>query len=131
MTLYDESGRVVERQRRGVRQDARPGGRSQLDDDGAWRDRAACLGMDAAVFYPHAIHGTGYGVAERHKGGAQTAKQLEALELQERPAKAICASCGVREECLAFAVETGQGDGIWGGMNARERERVRREGVGR
>lgn len=43
-----------------------------------------------------------------------------------RAAKVVCASCPVREECLAFAMDTVQTDGVWGGMDAGERRRLRR-----
>ena len=33
----------------------------------------------------------------------------------------------MREECLEFAITTGEKFGIWGGMSERERRRVRRE----
>ena len=36
-------------------------------------------------------------------------------------AKALCAACPVRAECLEFALETGQVHGIWGGLTAQER----------
>lgn len=42
-------------------------------------------------------------------------------------AKAVCAGCSVAVECLEFAVETNQQDGIWGGMTVNERRRVRRQ----
>jgi WhiB family redox-sensing transcriptional regulator len=37
-----------------------------------------------------------------------------------RDAKAICAGCEVRDECLRFALSL-PGPGIYGGMTARER----------
>lgn len=40
---------------------------------------------------------------------------------QEAEAKAVCARCPVREACLAYAVETRQPDGVWGGLNEQER----------
>lgn len=40
-------------------------------------------------------------------------------------AKAICAECPVRKECLEHAL-TNHVSGIWGGMTARERDRLRR-----
>ena len=43
-----------------------------------------------------------------------------------RDAKAICAGCLVRVECLQFAVDTGQWHGIWGGTSAEERRRLRK-----
>lgn len=68
----------------------------------AWQDYANCRGADADLFFP-----------ER---GAST-----------RKAKAICAECEVRQECLDYAIEIGEKFGIWGGMSERERRRVRRE----
>lgn len=44
-----------------------------------------------------------------------------------RRAKAICASCPVLDDCLAFAIETNQTDGIWGGHTSKERARLRRQ----
>ena len=70
--------------------------------DLSWQDGANCKGANADLFFP-----------ER---GAST-----------RTAKAICRECNVREECLEFAISTGEKFGIWGGMSERERRRVRRE----
>ena len=36
------------------------------------------------------------------------------------PAKAVCAQCCVRTECLAYAIEHRE-DGVWGGTTARTR----------
>ncbi len=69
--------------------------------DTAWRDEAACRGLDTDVFFP-----------------------LTDEEAEE--AKAICASCSVREECLEFALLTRQDDGVWGGLTEAERRRLRR-----
>jgi WhiB family transcriptional regulator, redox-sensing transcriptional regulator len=71
------------------------------DDDLRWQDQAGCLGIDPDLFFP-----------ER---GAST-----------REAKAICAACVVRVECLEYAIANGEKFGIWGGMSERERRRVRR-----
>lgn len=71
-------------------------------EDLAWQDRANCTGANADLFFP-----------ER---GAST-----------RTAKSICRACDVREECLEFAISTGEKFGIWGGMSERERRKVRRE----
>lgn len=44
------------------------------------------------------------------------------------PAKAVCARCLCRTECLAFALEQPSPfPGIWGGLSERERRRARRE----
>ena len=40
---------------------------------------------------------------------------------QVAEAKAICACCLVRRECLEFAVRTRQMHGIWGGLTEEER----------
>ncbi len=67
-----------------------------------WQDGANCTGANANLFFP-----------ER---GAST-----------RAAKSICRECRVREDCLEFAISTGEKFGIWGGMSERERRRVRKE----
>ncbi|MDX1450034.1 MAG: WhiB family transcriptional regulator [Acidimicrobiia bacterium] len=41
-------------------------------------------------------------------------------------AKAVCDGCPVRDECLVFAIETNQADGIWGGYTWKERAKIRR-----
>jgi WhiB family redox-sensing transcriptional regulator len=71
-------------------------------DELSWQDYANCRGADADLFFP-----------ER---GAST-----------RKAKAICAACEVKGDCLDFALLAGEKFGIWGGMSERERRRVRRE----
>ena len=43
-----------------------------------------------------------------------------------RPAKAVCAGCLVRQECLDLALEQSDKFGIWGGMSERERRRIRK-----
>lgn len=42
------------------------------------------------------------------------------------PAKAICAGCEVRQQCLAFALARGIAHGIWGGLSPKERRQVAR-----
>jgi len=66
-----------------------------------WMDEAACQGHDTSIFFP--------------TRGADTA-----------PAKAICATCTVRKECLGFALHNQIRSGIWGGMSERERRVERR-----
>ncbi len=69
-----------------------------------WRDLAACNGSDPELFFP---------VGDTDVERISTAKE-------------VCASCTVREECLAYSLETNQIDGIWGGHTATERRRIRR-----
>ncbi len=81
----------------------------------AWQLRAACKGPHAAVFFPPAH-------AERKE---------EKLGREQR-AKAICASCVVRRDCLDYAITIREPHGIWGGLNETERKQIleRRVGVG-
>ncbi len=39
-------------------------------------------------------------------------------------AKAVCAQCPVRMECLEWAIDTRQPHGVWGGLDEHERERL-------
>jgi WhiB family redox-sensing transcriptional regulator len=39
---------------------------------------------------------------------------------------AICATCPIREACLEYSLEWAE-DGIWGGLDARQRKVLRRE----
>ena len=74
---------------------------SRLITRGYWRSAAACRSADPELFFPISDSG----------------KSLE----QVAEAKAICAGCPVRNECLAFALRTGQVYGIWGGTTTHER----------
>src|ERR1700730_16353625 len=71
-----------------------------------WRSAAACLSADPDLFFP--ISNTG--PAER----------------QIARAKTICAGCGVRRECLEFALSHQQNYGVWGGTTAADPRRHRR-----
>ena len=44
-----------------------------------------------------------------------------------RPAKQICALCPVSEQCLQWALDHGERDGIYGGKTPNERKRLRKE----
>lgn len=68
-----------------------------------WRESAACLGEDPELFFPH-----------------------EKSEQQAREAKAVCASCEVKDACLATALRFGSLFGVWGGMTEVERDAVKR-----
>ena len=47
-------------------------------------------------------------------------------EIGERKAKAMCASCPVRTECLDYAISRPEKYGTWGGLNEDERASERR-----
>ncbi|MDQ6617914.1 MAG: WhiB family transcriptional regulator [Actinomycetota bacterium] len=68
----------------------------------AWRQHAACRGVDPDIFYP-----------------------ISEEEADE--AKAICASCTVCETCLEYALTNRERDGVWGGATERERRRMIRQ----
>jgi WhiB family redox-sensing transcriptional regulator len=71
-----------------------------------WRAAGACLTADPDLFFPVS-------------GGAPSARE-------EDQALRICARCAVRQQCLDFAVRTGEMHGIWGGTTPAERIRDRR-----
>lgn len=67
---------------------------------GLWLGRGACREVATAVFFPGR--------------GAST-----------KPAKAICRSCPVVEECREYALGIPQLTGIWGGLSEADRKRIR------
>lgn len=71
-----------------------------------WRDRALCLDEDPELFFPI---GT--------TGPATT---------QIDQAKIVCQRCPVMQDCLSWALETGQETGVWGGTSQDERRALRR-----
>lgn len=75
----------------------------------AWRARSACVDVDPELFFP---------VGE---SGALVDEQVAA-------AKAVCASCPVRAECLADAV-VGLAYGVAGGLTAEERRGLGAQGA--
>lgn len=73
-----------------------------------WWHSAACRDEDPELFFP---------VSNMGPGAQQTAR-----------AKAVCARCPVRAECLSYALENGLDHGIFGGLTEHERrDLVRRE----
>ena len=68
----------------------------------AWRQRAACRGVDPDIFYP-------------------------VSDEEAEAAKAICVQCTVREMCLEYALMNRERDGVWGGATERERRRIIRQ----
>jgi WhiB family redox-sensing transcriptional regulator len=71
-----------------------------------WIERASCLGEDPELFFPVGTTGP-------------------AIEQADR-AKAVCLRCDVRAECLAWALDTCQDAGVWGGVDEEERREIRR-----
>ncbi len=71
-----------------------------------WVHRAKCRDVDPELFFPVGTTGP-------------AAEQIEA-------AKAVCVTCSVRNECLEWALVTGQDAGVWGGTSEEERRSIRR-----
>ena len=72
------------------------------DPDPSWRRRAACRGLDPALFFPE----IGESAAE---------------------AKAVCAQCPVARQCLDFALANDETLGVWGATTPRARRLLRRD----
>ena len=64
-------------------------------------------------------------IGDRHQERPTESK--EEKHVREHRAKAICAICPVRIECLEYAVRTHESHGIWGGLNELERRLLIRE----
>ncbi|HLU54070.1 MAG TPA: WhiB family transcriptional regulator [Pseudonocardia sp.] len=77
-----------------------------MPDFDDWRLAAACRDHDPELFFPLSEVGPG-------------ARQVER-------AKAVCAGCPVRSECLDYALAAGLDHGIFGGMTETERRVLRR-----
>jgi WhiB family redox-sensing transcriptional regulator len=71
----------------------------------SWQDQAACRFADPALFH-----------------GPDEEDERSRIR-RERNAKAICAGCPVRAECLALADNRRDAHGIWGGLNEDERRK--------
>jgi WhiB family redox-sensing transcriptional regulator len=72
-----------------------------------WLAEAACVGEDPNLFF-----------ADQGKvfSGARTKAAIR-----------VCQSCPVVRKCLAWALETGDGFAVLGGMTPQQRTRYRRE----
>lgn len=72
-----------------------------------WRHSALCQDEDPELFFPIGSIGP-------------SLRQVEA-------AKAVCRRCSVTDDCLSWALDTGQDAGVWGGKSEEERRLMRRE----
>jgi WhiB family transcriptional regulator, redox-sensing transcriptional regulator len=68
-----------------------------------WQTAAACRGLSTDLFFSE--RGDNREIAH---------------------AKAVCAKCRVREDCLEFAIASGERLGIWGGLSPKQRQKIRR-----
>ena len=67
-----------------------------------WQTEALCAQVGGETFFPE-------------KGDSN------------RGAKAVCAACDVREQCLAYALDGHEEFGIWGGKTLRERRQIAKD----
>ena len=71
---------------------------------GSWMRDGLCAGAaDPEIFFP-----------PRGRGKADAAK-------------AVCAGCPVRRECLRYALKAPEEHGVWGGLDEDERAAIRRK----
>ena len=77
-----------------------------------WRADSACREEDPDLFFPVAGEGTPAGKA------------------QYAEAKTVCARCPVRADCLAYALDSGLDDGVFGGTTPDERRQLLKNRVG-
>ncbi|MCA1832822.1 MAG: WhiB family transcriptional regulator [Actinobacteria bacterium] len=78
-----------------------------------WQHLARCRGSDASLFF--------------------SPTYLEKRDVRadrEAKARAICAECAVKRDCLDFALSTREPHGIWGGFNEIERRAILARRVG-
>lgn len=71
-----------------------------------WRHDAVCRDEDPELFFPVGKSGP--------------------AEVQIAEAKAVCRRCPVASSCLAWALESGQDAGVWGGLDEDERRALQR-----
>jgi WhiB family redox-sensing transcriptional regulator len=69
--------------------------------DLTWKLAGACRNASTDLFYP-------------------------VSDADAAPAKAVCESCRVREQCLEYALSTREPEGIWGGCTFVERRSILR-----
>ncbi|HEY0689297.1 MAG TPA: WhiB family transcriptional regulator [Kribbella sp.] len=75
-----------------------------IEEEPSWQERALCAQTDPEAFFPE-------------KGGST------------REAKKVCLGCGVRGECLEYALQNDERFGIWGGLSERERRKLKKRAV--
>jgi len=75
------------------------------DNLAEWWSLAACQSADPDLFFPISVAGP--------------------ARVQVERAKAVCAGCPVRSDCLRYALAAGPLQGVWGGLTEEERRLLR------
>lgn len=73
----------------------------EANDDIEWQKLALCATTDPEAFFPE-------------KGAGS------------KEAKKVCSSCEVKDECLDYAFKNDERYGVWGGLSAYEREKLKK-----
>jgi|SRR5882762_6700331 len=81
--------------------------------DTGWRDRAACLGKDPALWFP-----------EEQEEGEPHRRETPRMY---KVAKRVCLGCPVQDECLEYALANREQYGMWGGHTRPERATILRD----
>lgn len=68
--------------------------------DRSWMPRGECQGLPTEFWFPD--------------------RQVDSASFYEFP-RFVCEQCPVRQRCLDYAVETGETEGMWGGMTPEQR----------
>lgn len=71
------------------------------NETGNWEDDALCAQIGPEEFFPE-------------KGNSV------------QQAKKICERCDVKPDCLQYALDNGVDSGVWGGLSAQERRRLKK-----
>lgn len=80
-----------------------------------WREEAACRDKPVDLFFP--------AVSKIHDRFNEYGR--EAMEAIAK-AKAICATCPVSGACLDYALKLPEKHGLWGGLDERQRAKLRK-----
>ncbi len=80
---------------------------SYIEKKADWRELALCKDTSPELFFPVGNTGTA----------------LDAISL----AKTVCHRCPSEEECLEYALDSNQDNGVWGGRSEEERRLIRRQ----
>ena len=80
---------------------------SYPDKKSDWRYLALCKDTSPELFFPV----------------GNTGSALDAISL----AKTVCHRCPSQTECLEYALDSNQDNGVWGGRSEEERRAIRRQ----
>lgn len=80
-----------------------------------WMQHAICRDVDPEVFFPTPPNHSGWGGRQAHIRQAAVNAAIE-----------VCQPCTVRAECLAYAMQFGIRDGIWGGLDLESPQLIRK-----